>query len=223
MKGLVSNNLEGAINTGHMLRALTDMAISKAIEIRTGAEVRRFHEQGSHVEVVVGDPFRDEQLGFRSQTVCICTNAFAKQLLPNALLSPGRGQILITEPIPSLPFKGIFHFEQGYFYFRELEGRILFGGGRNIDLAGEATTEFGLTETIQQALEEHLRTTIIPGIPFTIAQRWSGIMAFGDTKSPIVGSFSYRTFGAFRMGGMGVALGSLAAAEVASLIVEKFA
>jgi hypothetical protein len=42
-------------------------------------------------------------------------------------------------------------------------------------------------------------------------------MAFGNTKRPIVGQFGDNVFGAFRMGGMGVALGSAIAKELASL------
>ena len=53
---------------------------------------------------------------------------------------------------------------------------------------------------------------------FQVAQRWSGIMAFGKTKYPIVKAFSPRVFGAFRMGGMGVALGSRTAQQVVELI-----
>ena len=47
-----------------------------------------------------------------------------------------------------------------------------------------------------------------------------GIMAFGATKSPIIKAFSDRVFGAFRMSGMGVALGSAAARELGHLIAS---
>jgi hypothetical protein len=55
-----------------------------------------------------------------------------------------------------------------------------------------------------------------------VAQRWAGIMAFGSTKQPIVKAISARVFGAYRMGGMGVALGSRVAATLARTIKQQW-
>ena len=115
--------------------------------------------------------------------------------------------------------KGTFHFEKGYYYFREVDGRILLGGGRNLDFEGESTTSFELTNNIQEALEEKLREIIIPDVAFNIEQRWSGIMAFGKSKFPIIKQLSEDVYGGFRLGGMGVALGSKVAKELARLIM----
>jgi glycine/D-amino acid oxidase-like deaminating enzyme len=151
----------------------------------------------------------------------ICTNAFTKQLLPEVDVIPGRGQVLITQPIPGLKIKGVFHFDKGYYYFREIDGRVLFGGGRNLDFETEQTTEFELNKLIQIDLEQKLADIILPGTHFQIAQRWTGIMAFGKTKYPIVKAFSPRVFGAFRMGGMGVALGTETARELSEIIYDS--
>ena len=133
-------------------------------------------------------------------------------------VTPGRGQVLVTHPIPGLKFKGIYHFDKGYYYFREIDGRVLFGGGRNLDFETENTTEFALNSLIQIDLEQKLADIILPGMQFQVAQRWAGIMAFGVNKYPIVKAFSPRVFGAFRMGGMGVALGSETAAQLVELM-----
>lgn len=218
VKALVENTCEGELHTGKMLRALTDYALTKGVEIKTGAEVCRFDEEEKQVVVQVAEPVRDNMLMLHCDTLSICTNAFTKQLLPDADVVPGRGQVVITEPIEGLKFKGVYHFDKGYYYFREIDGRILLGGGRNLDFEGEATTDFSLTELIQNDLEEKLRTVILPDTDFTIAQRWAGIMAFGKTKQPIVKAFSNRVYGAFRMGGMGVALGSDVGRSLVQLI-----
>lgn len=217
IKALVENTCEGELHTGKMLRALTDYALAKGVEIKTGAEVCRFDEEEKQVVVQVADPVRDNMLTLHCDTLSICTNAFTKQLLPDVDVVPGRGQVVITEPIDGLKFKGVYHFDKGYYYFREIDGRVLLGGGRNLDFEGEATTDFSLTELIQKDLEEKLRTIILPDTDFAIAQRWAGIMAFGKTKQPIVQAFSNRVYGAFRMGGMGVALGS----DVGRALAEK--
>lgn len=218
VKALIDNTCEGELHTGKMLRALTDYALVKGVEIKTGAEVCRFDEEENSVVVFVADPVRDELLRLHCNTLSICTNAFTKQLLPDVDVVPGRGQVVITEPIQGLKFKGVYHFDRGYYYFREIDGRVLLGGGRNLDFEGEATTNIALTDLIQKDLEEKLRTVILPETEFTIAQRWAGIMAFGKTKQPIVRAFSNRVYGAFRMGGMGVALGSDVGRSLSQLI-----
>lgn len=220
-KALIENTCEGALHTGKMMRGLTDMALQMGIEVKTGAEVVRFEEQANSVKVTVKDPFRATEWLLECDTLSICTNAFTPQLLPEEDVVPGRGQVLVTDPIAGLRLKGIFHFDKGYYYFREIDGRVLFGGGRNIDFETENTTEIALNQQIQADLEEKLSTIILPGVAFTIAQRWAGIMAFGATKQPIVKAVSDRVFGAFRMGGMGVALGSNAAERLAEIIAQK--
>ena len=218
---LIENTFEGEINTGKMLRALTDLAISRGVEIKTGAEVSRFEEAKNHVDVIVKDTFRNETWTLKSRTITICTNAFTKALLPDADLTPGRGQILITHPIADLKLKGIYHFDKGYYYFRELNGRILIGGGRNLDFKTETTTELTLNKLIQIDLEQKLADIVIPHTHFEVAQRWAGIMAFGPTKQPVVKAFSDRVYGCFRMGGMGVAMGSEVARQVGAMVRKR--
>jgi len=219
---LIENTCEGSINTGKMMRSLADLAMRSGVEIKTGSFVRQFTEGTSGAEVIVEDAIRGDVL-LKCATLSICTNAFTGLLLPGVDLVPGRGQILVTSPIPGLKLKGVFHFDRGYYYFREIDGRVLFGGGRNLDFVGEQTTDMSLTEIIQADLEEKLANMILPGTQFDIDYRWAGIMAFGATKQPVVKCFGDRVFGAFRMGGMGVALGTGTAADLAKMISEKMA
>ena len=217
-KALIQNNSEGGLNSGMLMRALLQLAGQMGIEVKTGAEVIRFEETERSVEVVLQNLHRNDDLVLKARRLFICTNAFTKTLLPDEDVIPGRGQVLITEPIPGLKLKGVYHFDQGYYYFRELDGRVLFGGGRNLDFEGETTTDIALNERIQQDLEQKLKEIILPKSPFKIAQRWAGIMAFGAHKGPIVKAFSDKVYGAFRMGGMGVALGSEVAVELIGLL-----
>jgi hypothetical protein len=68
-------------------------------------------------------------------------------------------------------------------YFRNIDNRILFGGGRNIDFEGERTTEFGNTPIIMNRLKQILDEIIIPEQNYTIDHVWSGIMGFGENMS----------------------------------------
>lgn len=220
-RALIRNTCEGSLHTGKMLSALNELALKTGIEIKTGAEMIAFEEDKEHVVLQLRDGFRNETLELKTSSLVLCTNAFTPQLMPEEDVIPGRGQVLITKPVEGLKFKGIFHFDKGYYYFREIDGRVLLGGGRNLDFEGERTTIFELSAAIQSELERKLSEIILPDTPFEIDQRWSGIMAFGVTKHPIVRAFTNRVYGAFRMGGMGVALGTEAARQVADLVQER--
>ncbi|MBV7531943.1 FAD-binding oxidoreductase [Chitinophaga sp. sic0106] len=219
VKAVVSNTYEGELHSGKMMRSLIDLCFRLGVEVKTGADVARIEDLGTSVNVVVPHALLKEELIFSARKLIICTNAFTKQLLPDVEeLMPGRGQVLITNPIPNLRFKGIFHFEEGFYYFRELEGRVLFGGGRQLDFSGESTTEFQYNDRIQHQLEELLRTVILPDTPFTVADRWTGIMAFGKTKQPIIQHYSPNVILGVRMGGMGVAIGAKVGEVLAGMV-----
>lgn len=218
VSALIENTCEGELHTGKMMRRLTDLSLSLGIEIKTGVLVDRFTEEEQNIRVYIADHSRSETVILQCHRLFICTNAFTGTFFADEDVVPGRGQVLITEPIPDLKIKGVFHFDKGYYYFREIDNRVLLGGGRKLDFEGETTTDIGLHPAIQQDLEDKLRQLILPGKEITIAQRWSGIMAFGKTKRPIIKQFSPGIYGAFRMGGMGVALAASAARALVKLV-----
>ncbi|WP_343667469.1 FAD-dependent oxidoreductase [Chitinophaga sp.] len=215
VKAMVRNNFEGELHTGKMMRRLIDLALFYGVEIKTGCAISSIVESAAGVYVSVGE------YQFVASQVGICTNAFTKDLIPDLDVVPGRGQVLITDPIPGLPFKGIYHMDEGYYYFRELEGRVLFGGGRNMDFVGEATTALGLTTNIQTELENRLRHIILPGFSFNIADRWAGIMAFGQNRQPVIRRHSPRIALGVRMGGMGIAIGTAIGAQLADILIKE--
>lgn len=208
---LIFNPFEAQIDTGNMMQALLNLATSKNIMILNQTEVTSFTDNNNAVEIVIND------YSFTSNKLLFATNGFAGELTNNAA-KPARAQVLITEPIPNLDIKGTFHLDKGYYYFRNFENRILLGGGRNLDFEGETTTEFNQTEKIQNRLEQLLKEVILPQHDFQIAHRWSGIMGLGSSKNPIVSQLSENVYCGVRLGGMGVAIGSLIGQELADLI-----
>ncbi len=217
VKSLVFNPFEGQLDTGKLMKALIRKAESEKIAIYTGAEVSYIEQGGKGVEIRVKNNFT-ENLIFKSKKALICTNAFTKKLFPKVDLKPGRGQVLVTEPIKDLPFKGTFHFDEGFYYFRNFKNRIIFGGGRNLDFKAETTSKIATTQKIQEDLAAKLKEIILPAKPFRIAHSWAGIMAFGKNKKPIVKSVSPDIALAVRLGGMGVAIGTNIGEEGAALI-----
>jgi glycine/D-amino acid oxidase-like deaminating enzyme len=208
---VVFNPFEAQIDTGKMMNALLQKAIANDIMILNQIEVTSYLERNNGVEVALSD------FSFLTRKLLFATNGFAGELT-NHQVKPARAQVLITEPIPNLDIKGTFHLDKGYYYFRNIDDRILFGGGRNLAFETETTTELGQTELIQNRLEELLKEVILPNTDFTIGHRWSGIMGLGSTKKPIVEQVSENVFCGVRLGGMGVAIGSLIGQELADLV-----
>ncbi len=205
----LSNILEGQIDTGKMMWALLDRVQKEQIAILNSVSVNGFHQQEQGVEV------HTDQFQFRTSRLFIATNGFAPQIL-DLDVSPARAQVLITKPISNLKIKGTFHIDEGYYYFRNIDNRILLGGGRNLDTIGETTDKFGLTSEIQNRLEELLAEVILPDEQVEVEQRWSGIMGMGPQKKPILKAISKDVFCGIRLGGMGIAIGSLVGNSLAS-------
>lgn len=215
VRALVHNPLEAQIHSGRALRALALLAGQYGVEIHTGAEVVAQDEHDGYVGVATGGP---RGLRFTAGQVAMCTSGFSSALLPACGIVPGRGQVVVTAPIPGLPWRGTYHMEQGFYYFRNVGERVLLGGARNIAFDGETTEQMALSDPIQQALEATLRDVILPGREFAIDHRWSGIMGFTKRGLPEVKMAAPRIALGFGCNGMGVALSADIAAETAALL-----
>ena len=215
VKKVIESCVEGQIDTGKMMKCLILQAGKIGIEIKTGYTVKGLKTEGDFIKI------DNSELTLFARQVCVCANAFAQSILPDLELKPGRGQVLITKPIENMPFSGVFHFSQGYYYFRSVGNRVLFGGGRQLDFKGEETSKFDLSTTIQKDLEEKLSNMILPNTAFEVDRRWVGIMAFGRNKEPIIKQIDRQVFAAVRFGGMGIAIGSKAGEIIAGLMLKK--
>lgn len=207
---IIYNKFEGQLDTGKMMTALLYKVQSAGVRILNSTTVKEFVEMEDSVVV------KTENFSFKTRKLFVATNGFAAQM-GFSEVKPARAQVLITKPIQNLTFKGSFHLDKGYYYFRNVGDRVLFGGGRNLDLKAEETTEMNQTALIQDRLEELLKTSILPGQSFEVDQRWSGIMGVGKQKKPIVERISKNIFYSLRLGGMGVAIGSQVGKELAQL------
>ncbi|MBB5397416.1 FAD-binding oxidoreductase [Mucilaginibacter sp. AK015] len=211
---MIYNPYEGQIHTGKMMRTLLNKCYQKDVLVLNGCEISAIRNEGSLIRLT------SLQGCFTAKKVIMATNAFTRQLYPDLQVTPGRGQVLVTKAVAGLKLKSTYHFNQGYYYFRNIDGRVLFGGGRNLDFAAEETPEFGHTEVVKQKLIDYLHHVILPGQNTEIDYWWSGIMGFGDEIAPIVKQVEPGVFSAVRCNGMGVAMGSLVGEEVAQLAMK---
>jgi gamma-glutamylputrescine oxidase len=208
---MIYNPFEGQIHTGKMMRTLLNKVYNMGVLVLNGCEILKIENDAGHITLVTS------QGNFKTGKVILAINAFANQLFPELKVIPGRGQVLVTKPISGLKLKGTYHFDEGYYYFRNIDNRVLFGGGRNLDFKTEETWEFGQTEVVKDKLITYLREVILPNQDFEVDYWWSGIMGFGESISPIVKQVEPNIFCAVRCNGMGVAMGSLVGEEVAEL------
>ncbi len=212
---LLGITVEGQIHTGNMMKALLKYAQNKGVKIYNGFDIQQIEDTLQQVHIHTTNHWE-----LKARKVIIATNGFTKRILPNLAVQPARNQVLITKPISNLPFKGTFHLDKGYYYFRNVGQRVLFGGGRNIAFEAEQINQFGLTQLIQDNLIHHLKTVILPNHHFEIEQWWSGILGVGNQKSPIIQQHSDNVVLAVRLSGIGVAIGSIVGEKGANLLLE---
>jgi glycine/D-amino acid oxidase-like deaminating enzyme len=214
---LVENKLEGQLHSGKLTQALIKYLQKKGVEFIFGLEATQFQKNGDRVEVETNDGFT-----ISSDQLIICTNAFTSQLLPQLEVQPARGQVLVTSPISDLSIKGTFHYDEGFYYFRNLDNRILLGGARNKFFDEERTESFSTSNNIQSELERFLRELILPGrSDYSIDYRWSGIMGMGKEKTPEINQIDENIYYAVAMGGIGVATSPIVAERVTELMLKK--
>lgn len=206
--GMIYNPLEGHLHTGKMMRSLTQLAISLGVEIHTGSEVEAIGGDGPQPKLKVHNHASNAKLEITCSKLLLCTNAFTHKLFGGMEINPGRGVVLVTKPLEKLSFRGAYHYDEGYFYFRDLGNRILFGGGRNHFFEQETTTSFDVPDNVLELLKAQLEEIVAPGLGAEVDYVWAGIMAFGKEKAPLLGQIQENIYAGVRLGGMGVAIGS---------------
>ena len=217
--GLTENKFEGSIDPGKMIFSLKKKLDSLGVDCYFSTEVESFEETSKKIYLKLKSS--NQSIDIKTNKLVICTNAFAKKWFDMEDISPGRGFILLTNKIPDLKINGCFHYNGGYYYFRNIGNRLLLGGGREIDIKNETTYSFGINNRIRQKLIEDLKRFIVPNKDFHIKSEWSGIMGFGQNKLPLIKKFSENISLGVRLGGMGISIGSIVGEKTAELVLDK--
>ena len=209
--GGIFNSHEGSINSGKMMRALIAKAQSVGVRFINGLNILSVSQNENSVSV--------QWEGYTNEVerVFVCVNGFARTLMPELDVRPARNQVVVTSELSTPIPAGTFHVDKGYIYFRPIENRLLIGGFRNTDSQNEETSEFGLTDTIQTNIKKFIDDYLLPQNSYSLEYKWSGILGLGPTKTTIVKRHSENIFIGVRMGGMGVAIGTLVGKELAEL------
>ncbi|MDP2175706.1 MAG: FAD-dependent oxidoreductase [Bacteroidota bacterium] len=207
------NPYEGMLNPGKLNHTLSKRIHISGVEPLYGLNIEQLVKMNDGYMLRAANG-----MAIKTQQLIVANNAFSSLLFPELDIVPARGQIILTKPIFNLPFQGIFHANKGYIYFRNVGDRVLIGGGRDQFFQNEQTYEIESTDEVISYLTNYLKQHILRDIDFEIETNWSGIMAMGNEKTPIVKRLNEHLIVCVRMGGMGVALGPIVSDEVIKML-----
>jgi len=211
---LIYNQYEGQLHPGKLMVELMARVRKAGVRLLVGmsvSSIQQITESSLRVQCENGASIMCGQ-------IIHATNAFANKLLNIDDVIPVRNQVYVTEKITGLRLKGCFHYDHGYIYLRDVNDRILIGGARN-QVDTEDGEEFGTTDEVKQILKDFLSNYILDQ-DVTFEDKWSGIIATGESKKPIIKRIDKYQIAACRLGGMGVAVGSMVGQKAASLALS---
>jgi len=207
-KTAIYNCGEGKLNAGFMMKAWQKKCLDLGVEFIYGHQA----EISKHSSTIFIKNHKIE-----SEQLAICTNGYSHLLGLNIKVRPARNLVLLSEALPNLKLPSTYHHNEGFIYFRIVNQRLLIGGARNIDQSVEETHLNEVNETIKNHLlhfsQEHLNLS-----KRVFRSEWTGIMGVDSTKSPIVKRISPNVVCGVKLGGMGVAIGSLVGHRLAELL-----
>jgi gamma-glutamylputrescine oxidase len=194
----IRNRLEGAIHTGLMMKTLLTKVEQSDVEIKWNCPVKKVTDN----RLII-----NESVTLYSEKILIAANGFTRLLLPDLNISPARGYVMVTNELKNCQWKGTYHYDKGFVYFRNIGNRILLGGARNLDKKTEESSAFEVNPKIKKWLVNFANETLKLEYGWQAEYEWTGIMGFADTKSPILKKIDDHIWVAAGLGGMGVAIG----------------
>lgn len=207
---------EARIHPGKMMMRLHEMARSLGVMILGGVAITGWTDTGSGIDVQTstGHVWHTRRLG-------LATNGFTRRLMPELEVVPARNQVFLTQPIKGIVWDRCFHAHQGYIYARRVGEQLLIGGARHIDPIGETTDVPGTTSEIETYLLDYLNRHFPVPEGTCFVKRWSGTLGVGSKKIPIICEVGQNIFAAVRLGGMGVAIGTLVGEQLSEMMLNS--
>ena len=167
---------------------------------------------------------RTRQYLVRCEKVVLAVNGYAGLIDPffRPLVEPGRGQVLVTEPLPDriVNTLALVHLS---WYFRQLsDGRLLIGGCRLDHETEERTYSDEVTPQVQEAIGRMLAKYFPEAKDSGVTRRWAGIHGYTSDGLPIIGHMPDEPEVYFVVGfsGYGNAMGLVAGDRVTDLMLN---
>lgn len=210
----ISIKHEGCLHPGKMMKTLYHKNLNLGVEFRWLSQVKKLDAEHGSIELENG-------IELNANKIAVATNSFTSKLIQDIEIKPGRGFVFVTKPIPDFQWKGTYHYDAGYYYFRGVgNNQLLLGGARSLDIDVETTIQFGTNQKIKNHLINFANTVLKLPEGWEIETEWSGIMGFTPTKSPILKKISDKAVVVAGLSGMGVALGMQLGKEASELVMK---
>ena len=204
---VIFNKYEGYLHSGKLMQWLHTQVRNAGIEIRWGAKVK---------SVKTGQVTLDNDIHLNANKILLATNGFTGGILDDAPIVPARGYVFVTNELEEMPWKGTWHYDKGYIYFRNIGNRLLLGGARNLDKSKEETYEDKINPNIKAHLVQFVMNTLKLKGNWAIEHEWTGIMGFGPNKTPLLKEMESDVWVGAGLSGMGVALGMQFGKDIAN-------
>ena len=141
--------------------------------------------------------------------VFVANNGWAADLL-NLDVQPVPNTVLVSQPLPEMTLSTTVHHDRGFVYAREVDGRLLIGGGRHWECASEGERAERLISWAQAHIQGASN--------LQVQHRWVGQLGVGAQRTPIVKTVKPGLHVGVRLGGMGVAIGTAIGQKLAELV-----
>lgn len=223
--GMVYNPLEGGLHSGKLVQGLYDRLVAKGVRFLFGHRVEHIHYEAGGLQAGLVTGLK-RLVSVSCKRVLWATNAGLGKMFPfTNTIEPARGQVLVSPPVNGLSLNGTFHFDEGYYYFRNYGNRLLLGGARNKAFQEEATDQMEPTPFIREQLEAFIANHL-PQVATCLNApgwlSWAGIMGKSKDNLPFVQEVSAGVYAAFACNGMGVALTPIMAEKAAEQLTASF-
>ena len=208
-KEVIANRAEGVLHSGYYLKMLERRAAAMEIEVLYGLRIDEV------VALPSGMQINSSRGIFFAQQIVYTTNAYLSGQFPHLGIKPGRGQMVLLQPEKSIQWEGAFHASEGFYYWRNLNGNLLLGGGRHLFMKAEETMKVETSEAVINHLMAFANAHLLAG-KARLLQQWAGIMAFTPNKQPMLKQTNDGVWAATCCNGMGVAISPTFAEQIAA-------
>lgn len=167
--GAIRHPPDGALQPARWVRRLAARAAEAGAEIREHSRVEEVNE-------------------LPAERVVVATDGYGGDVVPELVkvVTPVRGQVIVTEPLPERLFPCPHYSRAGYDYWHQPpDRRLVLGGRRDTALEAEFTGEEATTPQIQEALESFARELV--GYTPAVEARWAGIWGRTPDEYPLAG------------------------------------
>lgn len=148
-------------------------------------EAHRYEETSEGTRIL-----KTDNGDFECSMIIYCLNGYSPNLHPYFAdkIYPTRAQILMMDKAPAFmdgPCYANFYLD----YFRQMpNGSLLIGGFRQLEKATEVGYSDHITDVIQNALHDFVKTHLPTLHDKKVTHRWSGIMGFSRDGQPLIGA-----------------------------------